>query len=520
MPSFMPDVGDDFQAIYGWRGGNVKYLLKFEKQYSGAKIFTLIQNYRSGKLIVELSNNLSGHLKEKYDKELVAVRPDKGEIIFDHLHDEKNEALAIADEVQARIKAGVPLSEIAVLARTNRLPATVVTTLIKRGIPLNLKGGVSVFTDYESRLFLTAVAISSEQKTENIWGFKVNPGLYSFSKRLVGDEWVKRVKALATYIINRPPNGLNEEELEARQEALERDRDYVLGFDDAKSLFDLLRAVLDAKETGEKVFVGTIHSAKGLEWDSVCVMGWEDSVMPQRRDVSFRAYEEERRVAYVGITRAKNFLMLTFARERWADSNFDYSPFLEEMFGVKNAQKELGVVYERPQPNKSTKPKKGVVEHYSSHMPTPEDRLEWMKRLKRERLEKEEQEEKLLTLTSVADGTGEGTGWAVVGSSKGLLLDVGYTVKKDGPRAKDRQELLADVLHGQVNVPDWMSETVQEQWGEPNSEERFNKIRNTLNVALGTQKGRGNPSVQAIEKWEADISYLDSRLRDSNVKSN
>ena len=509
-------VGDDFQAIYGWRGGNVKYLLRFKKQYEGAKIFTLTQNYRSGKLIVELCNNLSQHLKEKYEKELIAVRPDKGEIIFDHLHDEKNEALAIADEVQARIKAGVPLSEIAVLARTNRLPAIVVTTLIKRGIPLNLKGGVSVFTDYESRLFLTAVAVSSEQKTENIWGFRINPGLYSFSKRLVGDDWVKRVKALATYIINRPPNGLSDEELEARQEALERDRDYVLGFDDAKSLFDLLKAVLDAKETGQKVFVGTIHSAKGLEWDSVCVIGWEDSVMPQRRDISFRAYEEERRVAYVGITRAKNFLMLTFARERWADSNFDYSPFLEEMFGAELIDGELKTVGGQTEHSAPVPPKGETSERHSSFDPIFESSIEKIKRLKALRLEKEAEEDELRKLTPVADGAGEGTGWAVVGSSKGLLLDVGYTVKKDGPRAKDRQEILANVFHGQVNVPDWMSETVQEQWGEPNSEERFNKIRNTLNVALGTQKGRNEPSIQAVEKWEKDLAFLDTELRSSS----
>ena len=86
-------------------------------------------------------------------------------------------------------------------------------------------------------------------------------------------------------------------------------------------------------------------------------------------------------------------------------------------------------------------------------------------------------------------------------------------MRKDGPYAGKRHNILSDVLHGRVHIPDWMSESVQEQWGAPNTEERFSKIRNTINVALGNQKGRRNPSVQAIEKWEADLEFMDGELR-------
>ena len=85
-------------------------------------------------------------------------------------------------------------------------------------------------------------------------------------------------------------------------------------------------------------------------------------------------------------------------------------------------------------------------------------------------------------------------------------------MKKGGPISDERQSILTDVLQGQVDLPDWISESVQDQWGEPNTEERFSKIRNTINVALGMQKGRLDPSVQAIEKWEDDLTFLDEQL--------
>jgi hypothetical protein len=93
-----------------------------------------------------------------------------------------------------------------------------------------------------------------------------------------------------------------------------------------------------------------------------------------------------------------------------------------------------------------------------------------------------------------------------------LLAEAGYTVRKDGPFAQKRHDILADVLHGRIQLPDWLSETVQSQWGVPNTRDRFTKIRNTINVALGNQKGRQNASRQAMEKWEADLVFLDQTL--------
>ena len=510
-------VGDDFQAIYGWRGSDVRYLLGFPAQYPGAKVITLPQNFRSGTKIVEAANSLSDHIKEKFDKELKATREDEGEIVYEHLANEKNEGLAIAEEIEERLRKGVTHSEIAILARTNKLPIDTVNTLIRRGIPLNLKGGVAAFSEYEARLLLTALASSSEVKLENIWALRMQPALYGFAQKLIGEDWGRRVKALTTYIQKRPPNGMTTDEVDVRAESLDRYRDYILEFDDAHSLFGILKAVLDNRDEPERVFVGTIHSAKGLEWDSVIVMGWEDGVLPQRQSDSLRAFEEERRIAYVSITRAKNFLMLTDVAER-RDREGVGSPFLCEIFGEQmEADEPIEIIEPESAKTENTSEEK-FLGQYSNRDMSIKERLEWIQHLRKSRraAEREANAKRAAEReanTKIADGDGgDGSGWSDQAAGTGLLSEVGYTVRKDGPGAGKRQAILADILHGQVQIPDWMSGSVQDQWGAPNTEERFVKLRNTINVALGNQKGRRNPSAQAIEKWENDLAYLDNRL--------
>ena len=94
-----------------------------------------------------------------------------------------------------------------------------------------------------------------------------------------------------------------------------------------------------------------------------------------------------------------------------------------------------------------------------------------------------------------------------------FLQGAGYTTRKDGPGAAVRQRILKEVFLGQQDMPEWLSDTVSLQWGAPQTVERFNKIRSTINVGLGTQKGKSNPSTQAIKKWEDDLIYMDDNLR-------
>ena len=115
--------------------------------------------------------------------------------------------------------------------------------------------------------------------------------------------------------------------------------------------------------------------------------------------------------------------------------------------------------------------------------------------------------------TNIADGWGEASGWQIRDTGNGFLLEVGYTARQGGPNTPQRQAILADVFHGRIHMPETIRESVAEKWGKPNSIDRLRKIRNTINVALGTQKARGQPSAQAIEKWEADLAYIDDELK-------
>jgi hypothetical protein len=125
---------------------------------------------------------------------------------------------------------------------------------------------------------------------------------------------------------------------------------------------------------------------------------------------------------------------------------------------------------------------------------------------------KKQQQEALLS-SKIADGYGGNGSWALCDVENGLLREVGYTAKQDGPNTSQRQSILADVFHGRIHMPETIKESVAEKWGKPNSLKRLRKIRNTINVALGSQKARGQPSAQAIEKWEADLAYIDGELK-------
>ena len=290
-------------------------------------------------------------------------------------------------------------------------------------------------------------------------------------------------------------------------------RDYILEFKDAPSLFGILRSVLDNNDEEDRVFVGTIHSAKGLEWDSVIVMGWEDGMLPQRQSGSLRAYEEDRRIAYVGITRAKNFLMFTYVKARKGRESNE-SPFLHEIFDEKANHVEQFEVIVPSSVKDSETPKEQFMGQYSSRGMSDEGRAEWIRHLRDIRLSAEREAN-----TNIADSeSGDGSGWSGQAAGTSLSKEAGYNVIKGGPHIKEQHEILADILHGRVHIPDWMSESVQKQWNAPNTEERFSKMRNTINVSLGNQKGRRNPSAQAIEKWEIDLEFLDGTLRPQMIQ--
>ena len=138
-------VGDDDQAIYGWRGGSSKFILDFDKFYPDTKKVILVRNYRSGEKIVQNANHLINHVSRRHPKELQSHSKAKSTVTVTPCINESDEALQIAKTIKVQIKNGVKPEDIAVLSRTNALPFTVIDVLIAQEIPVVLKDGVQLF---------------------------------------------------------------------------------------------------------------------------------------------------------------------------------------------------------------------------------------------------------------------------------------------------------------------------------------------------------------------------------------
>ena len=478
-------VGDDDQAIYGWRGSSVKYILDFDQYFADPEIVTLNQNYRAAPELVAASNSLASHFIERRHKDLESVSTNTGEIHIYGNEDALHEGVKIANILKQQNKRGIPFSEMAVLARTNALPSALVGTLLLQGVPVALRTGVEAFQNPHAKQLVTAVGIATSQKLARAWNRKIGPKLFGFAKKLESEEgWERKVKALATSVINNLPKAMSDEDLSATAADIERCREFFCKFSDAASAF--LRLNASAEQTEDSVHVGTIHGSKGLEWESVIVMGCEDDMLPHAYAEDFWQIEEERRLFYVAITRAKKFLGLSYAEERDNASRHP-SPYLSEL--QSKAQINSGKMSD---------------ENFSELLKTIRRYGEELKDIKPKPAD---------ISTNIADGWGEAPGWQIRNTGNGFLLEVGYTARQDGPSTSRRQAILADVFHGRIHMPDTIRDSVAEKWGKPNSVDRLRKIRNTINVALGTQKGQSQPSNQAIEKWEADLAYIDGELK-------
>ena len=492
-------VGDDYQAIYGWRGSNVRYMLDFKNSYKDATVHALKVNYRSGRHILQAAENLSNHFLEGFRKKLTPNTEETGKIIYDELDNEKDEAQAVVEEIQVRLDEGIPVDQIAVLSRTNKRPVKIASRLLENGIPVDLKGGVIAFESFYERQLIQAASVASGVFLELKWP-RIPKDLFGFSKRLEPETWDRKIKALTTYITKRL-SGSDAEENKLRLENL---RTTLLSFSGADDFFSVLDATLNPNSHAQKVFIGTIHSAKGLEWDSVFVVGMEDGNLPQRQTTSPKVYDEERRIGYVAITRAKRFLFLTSIQKK-GQEDCQQSPFLNEMFGSQETAQQEPTLKKQQTTVVATKL-------------TDEERAKFAKdkwKAYQERLIERNVAARKLASTNIADGEGESLStWDSTSTGPGFLQDAGYTTRKDGPSETFRQNILKEVFLGQQQMPDWLSETVSLQWGAPQSVERFNKIRSTINVCLGTQKGKQNPSLQAIKKWEEDLVYMDNNLRE------
>ena len=365
-------VGDDDQSIYGWRGAEVGNILKFETDFSGAKVIRLEQNYRSTSHILGTASELITNNKSRLGKTLWTEAKHGEKVKIQGLWDGEEEARSIADEVEALQRKKHHLNEIAILVRAGFQTREFEERFITLGVPYRVIGGPRFYEREEIRDAIAYLRVINMQDDDLAFERIVNKpargigtatvqavhslarhlkvSLYLASTKLVESDELKpssrnalrrfidnidRWRAMAE---NLPHIELTEIVLDEsgytefwknskKPEApgkLENLKELIAALEDYDSLANFLEhvsLVMDNSDNSEDDMVNlmTLHSAKGLEFDSVFLPGWEEGLFPHQRSLDqdgLAGLEEERRLAYVGITRAKKNLWISFTANR------------------------------------------------------------------------------------------------------------------------------------------------------------------------------------------------------------
>jgi DNA helicase-2/ATP-dependent DNA helicase PcrA len=370
-------VGDDDQSIYGFRGANIKNILEFEKVFD-AKIVKLEENYRSTPEILELANKLISYNKTRHDKILKPTLPSGKKVDILQNYNEMVESETIAKIVKSLIESGVSPDKIAILYRVNALSRAIEDGLRSYNIQYKLVGGMKFYEREEIKDIISYLRLIVNPNDDYSFKRVVNKprrgiGKASLDKivNIKGDksffEYVKSEdisfvtkkaeKSLKEFVEmierlrDKPIMDLFfsiEDEIELLQ--FYKDEDKVLNLQEfyglirehAKNGLELeeilneLSLQSDADNIEDKAInIMTIHASKGLEFDHLFVIGLEEGFFP----LGDADIEEERRLAYVAVTRAKKELVLSYAKSRYNRGSRDFlnkSRFLTEMELVKD----------------------------------------------------------------------------------------------------------------------------------------------------------------------------------------
>jgi DNA helicase-2/ATP-dependent DNA helicase PcrA len=366
-------VGDDDQSIYSWRGAEVGNILRFEKDFAGAKVIKLEQNYRSTTPILQAAASVIQNNKHRHGKTLWTERGKGDPVRIVSCWNDKEEARFVTSEIMRLMNDKTPANEIAILVRAGFQTRPFEEALIANAIPYKIIGGLKFYDRMEIRDLLSYIRVAL-----NLQDDLALERIINVPKRAIGDTTVKSIKAYAREN-NLSMFGAIEKMLELGLvknklgEALgilvrqfhawgqryqkERPADVTKGIledsgymamlkeektDESRgrleNLNEMLRAIADFENIaafmehtslvmdhdGEPdargyVSLMTLHASKGLEFDAVFLPGWEEGVFPHQKAITeegAKGLEEERRIAYVGITRAKKWVCITHAESR------------------------------------------------------------------------------------------------------------------------------------------------------------------------------------------------------------
>jgi len=301
-------VGDVSQTIYSFTGATPRYLTEFRRRYPDAAVVRLVRDYRSTPQVVRLANDVlarAGRARSSAAVELVAGRPSGPPVTFDVYDDDEAEARGVATRIAALRRSGVPASQIAVLYRTNAQSQVVEQALGEAGIGYLVRGGERFFSRPEVRDAIVLLRGGARAQVEGTMPEHVRV-------LLEGAGWQPEPPA-ARGAVRERWESLNA--LVQLADSLHQTR----GADMTAFVEELLeRAAAQHAPAVDGVTLASLHAAKGLEWDAVFLIGVSEGLLPISLAEGADAVAEERRLLYVGITRARTHLTLSFARSRAA----------------------------------------------------------------------------------------------------------------------------------------------------------------------------------------------------------
>lgn len=383
-------VGDDWQSIYSWRGADFKNILNFERDFPGAKVIKLEQNYRSTGAILEAAQKVITKNVERTDKKLWTAAGNGAPVQVQAVRDESEEAYVVANRIVAQASIGARrYGDFAVLYRTNAQSFAFERAFMQHRIPYQLVGGVRFYDRKEIKDIIAylrllyqpndrmsfsrianvpargigATSLEKFLRWQNDNNMDIIASLVNVEQTSVLTPRAKKsllhlgeiLRELQALVLSdTSPSDIIEKLIEkiayrdyvidGTPQAEERDDNLSVLIADAKSFATLpdfleeaaLMSSVDQQSDGEKVTLMTLHAAKGLEFPVVFMVGMEDGLFPSERALEEgpRNLEEERRLCYVGMTRAREELYLLYAQSRAQFGLRSYnqpSRFLDDM---------------------------------------------------------------------------------------------------------------------------------------------------------------------------------------------
>ncbi len=384
-------VGDDDQSIYSWRGAEIKNFLEFDQVYENTKVIRLEENYRSTENILSVASNLISNNQNRVGKTLKTTM-EEGELVkLNCFKNGKDEAIGISDEIE-KLKKKFTYNNITILVRAIFQTREFEERFLKIGLPYRILGGTKFYEraeikdcvaylrliyqekddlaferivnnpkrsigesslksihEYSKKYKICLESSSKKMIEENLIKPKAKIGLSSFLELIFkwrNDLKIKKINHVKLLQLVLDESGYsamlknkkdleNENRLENIKELLSAMKE----FDNLESFLEhvSLATSVDQEWEGEKINMMTMHAAKGLEFEVVFLPGWEEGLFPHQKSIEEKGQsglEEERRLAYVGLTRAKKKAIISFSMNRfyqgdWIDSMA--SRFIDEL---------------------------------------------------------------------------------------------------------------------------------------------------------------------------------------------